>query len=192
MGRSRYRFLEQQPHFLTCTIVNWLPLFSKPEIAQIILDSLDFLRSRQRIRLYGYVVMENHLHLIAAADDLSKEVAKFKSFTARSAIDWLEKNRSGYWLDQLRTNKLSYNVDQDYQMWQEGSHPQAIFSWEMFQQKLEYIHHNPVRRGYVDDPGHWRYSSYRNYAGLEEALAIDWIEEEGEAEPPRGILKAEP
>jgi hypothetical protein len=46
----------------------------------------------------------------------------------------------------------------------------------MMTQKLEYMHLNPVRRGYVDDPVHWRYSSARNYAeraGLIEVVT-DW------------------
>lgn len=176
MGRSRYSFLDNQPHFLTCTVVNWLPLFSKPELVQIILDSLNFLQSHQRMTIQGYVIMENHLHLIATAPNLSKEIAAFKSFTARSMIDWLKTNQSTYWLTQLKLNKYSYKTDQDYQLWQEGCHPQAILDWQMFQQKLEYIHNNPVRRGYVDDPAHWRYSSYRNYAGQPGILPIDQLE----------------
>ena len=51
-------------------------------------------------------------------------------------------------------------------MWQEGSHPEQIKDEEMMGQKLEYVHMNPVKRGYVDEPTHWRYSSARNYAGL--------------------------
>ena len=47
----------------------------------------------------------------------------------------------------------------------------------MMWQKLEYIHNNPVRRGYVDDPVHWRYSSARNYSKLPALLPVivDWI-----------------
>ncbi|MGQ9873501.1 hypothetical protein [Leptodesmis sp.] len=109
--------------------------------------------------------MEKHLHLIASAENLAKEIANFKSFTARTIIDKLQQNPSSYWLEQLRLHKQPYKADQNYQLWQEGSHPQAILSEAMLRQKLEYIHHNPMRRGYVDDPGHWRYSSYRDYAG---------------------------
>jgi REP element-mobilizing transposase RayT len=75
---------------LTCTIVNWLALFSKPELVQIILNSLNFLQAQQRLSIHGYVIMENHLHWIASAPNLAKEIANFKSFTARSTIDWLK------------------------------------------------------------------------------------------------------
>lgn len=96
MGRSRYHVLGNQPHFLTCTVVNWIPLFSKVELAQIVLDSLSFLQRQQRLALYGYVLMENHLHLIASAVNLSKEIGNFKSFTARSIIDLVKQKQGQY------------------------------------------------------------------------------------------------
>ena len=176
MGRSRYKFLGKQPHFLTCTVVNWLPLFSQPKFAQIILSSLDFLQNHQRLTLHGYVIMENHLHLIASSENLSKEIAAFKSFTARSIIDDLKEKRIESQLRQLKFQKKSHKTSQVYQLWQEGSHPQAILNQEIFRQKLEYIHNNPVKRGYIDEPSHWRYSSCRNYMGKEGLLRIDLIE----------------
>ena len=175
MGRSRYHFLDAQPHFLTCTVVNWLPLFSNPQLAQIALNSLDYLQQHKRLIVHGYVILENHLHLIASAKDLSKEVANFKSFTARTMIDRLKQDQSSHGLEQLRLHKQPYKTDQDYQLWQEGSHPQAIVSEAMLRQKLEYIHNNPVRRGYVDDPAHWRYSSYRDYVGTSGLLTIEML-----------------
>ena len=72
MPRSRYTIYEnRQPHFLTCTVVNWLPVFGSPSIAQIVLDSFRFLQEQDRIRIYAYVIMETHLHLIASSDRLS-------------------------------------------------------------------------------------------------------------------------
>ncbi|WP_242032371.1 REP-associated tyrosine transposase [Aphanizomenon flos-aquae] len=146
------------------------------EIVQIILNSLNFLQRQQRLTLYGYVIMENHLHLIAAAANLSKEIGNFKSFTARSIIDLLEKNNAEYTLKQLEIYKLKHKTKQEYQLWQEGFHPQAIANEEMFIQKLEYIHNNPVRRGYVDEPSHWRYSSYHNYMELPGLLEVELID----------------
>jgi hypothetical protein len=57
-------------------------------------------------------------------------------------------------LRQLEFAKLKHKVDRQFQLWQEGSHPQQIDNDEMMWQKIEYIHYNPVRRGYVDDPLH--------------------------------------
>jgi REP-associated tyrosine transposase len=50
-----------------------------------------------------------------------------------------------------------------YKIWQTGSHPISIESDKFFHQKLNYIHENPVRKGYVDKPEYWIYSSARNY-----------------------------
>ena len=62
--------------------------------------------------------------------------------------------------------RKEHKKDREYQCWEEGSHPQLIDNEDVLRQKLEYIHHNPVKRGYVDEAVHWRYSSARNYAGL--------------------------
>jgi REP element-mobilizing transposase RayT len=167
MTRSRHRiFQEQCPHFLTCTVVAWLAVFTRPETVAIVLDSWRFLQAQQRLSLFGFVILENHLHLIASSADLSKEIGDFKSFTARRIIDYLVDHRATTLLDQLEYYKARHKIDQQFQLWQEGSHPQQIADEEVMRQKLEYMHFNPVKRGYVDDPIHWRYSSARNYAGM--------------------------
>jgi REP element-mobilizing transposase RayT len=167
MTRTRYRFYENEyPYFMTCTIVGWLPVFTRPEAVQILFDSWGFLRTEKDFRLYGYVVLENHLHLIASAPRLSGAMQSFKMYTARQIIDLLKTHRATVLLRQLRTLKHRHKTQSEYQVWEEGSKPKQIGDDEMMLQKLEYIHSNPVKRGYVDDPAHWRYSSARNYAGL--------------------------
>jgi putative transposase len=167
MAKSRYRFLsdDSYPYFLTITTVNWLPLFSNPIIACIIIESLNFLVNSGRLKVIAYVILENHLHLVASSDRLSKEIGDFKSFTARKSIDYYIDQNNQWVLKQLFDNKLKHKTDRDYQFWQEGSHPKRITNEEMLIQKIEYIHQNPVRRGFVDAPEHWRYSSARDYAG---------------------------
>lgn len=177
MSRTRYRIFENEyPYFLTCTIVGWLPVFTRTDAVQFVLDAWEFLQTSARLRLFGFVVMENHLHLIASSSDLSKEIGDFKSYTARRIIDHLQQRNDRLLLGQLQTHKDCHKVDRPYQLWQEGSHPQQIRHDTVMEQKLNYIHDNPVRRGYVDDPTHWRYSSARNYAGLPGLLRVttDW------------------
>ena len=165
MARSRYKIINDgSPHFLTCTIVDWLPLFLDPEVVQVVLDSLRFLQNENRLTIYSYVIMENHLHIIASSKHLSKEIGDFKSYTARKIIDFYEVHHPPL-LNKLSIVRKSFKKDRDYQFWQEGVHAQQIQSEEMMRQKIEYIHYNPVRRGYIDSPDHWRYSSARNYAG---------------------------
>ncbi|MDZ7831724.1 MAG: transposase [Desulfobacterales bacterium] len=173
MGRSRYKIIEMnRPHFVTCTTIQWLPLFSSPTVVRFLLDSLSFLQDQSRIIIYAYVIMENHIHLILSSGRLNKEIAIFKSYTARQIIDFLEERHASHILKTLQYHKLAHKKDRQYQVWQEGSHPQAIINEEMMLQKIEYIHYNPVKRGYVDAPEHWRYSSARNYAGGEGLLEI--------------------
>ena len=174
MTRSRYKFLAEDPcpYFITGTTVNWLPLFGNPDIAAILLDSLRYLVENQPITLFGYVIMENHLHLMASARDLSGEIGKFKSFTARKSIDYYLERNHRFILKQLAFYKLEHKTDRPYQFWQEGSHPQRIENAAVMKQKLDYLHENPVRRGYVDLPEHWRYSSARDYAGRDGLLPV--------------------
>src|ERR1019366_10307805 len=142
MTRSRYRFDEnRRPHFLTSTVVSWLSVFNRPAVVEILFDSWRFLQ-REGLVLYGYVVLDNHLHWIADHDDLSRAVSRFKSFTARRIIDQLKQEGAITILEQLEYYKQRHKIDQDHQFWQEGSHPQAIINDEMMLQKLEYSHNN--------------------------------------------------
>ena len=164
MARSRYKIIEKkEPHFLTCTIVDWIPLFTDISIINILLESMTFLQKQKRLILYSYVIMKDHLHLIASAINLSKEIGNYKSFTARKIVDMLKESGDKYLLSKLRSAKLSHKKKSTYQVWQEGSHPEAIQGPEMMRQKIEYIHYNPVRAKYVENPVDWKYSSSSNY-----------------------------
>jgi len=177
MSRSRYRIFETEyPYFLTCTIVGWLPIFTRPVYFDFIYRSWKWLEEKEGLTIYGYVILENHLHLIAQAPDLANVIARFKSFTKRQIIDHLEALNATTVLQQLKMNKENHKTDRPYQLWQEGSHPKQIQNDEMMLQKLEYIHNNPLARGYVDDPVHWRHSSARNYFGLPGLISVqtDW------------------
>jgi REP element-mobilizing transposase RayT len=177
MTRTRYKIYETtHPYFLTCTVVGWTPIFTRPETVQIIIDSWKYLQANRVFSIYGFIILENHLHLIASSENLSEDISSFKSFTARKIIELLEARNIEVLLRQLRYQKARHKEDRTYQLWQEGSHPQLIENDAIMWQKLEYIHNNPVERGYVDDPLHWRYSSARNYAGQQGLVTVrmDW------------------
>ena len=138
MARSRYRIFEEDhlvPYFLTATVVNWLPLLNAPWVVDILLESIRFLQRNGRLTLYAFVIMENHLHLIAASENLSKEIANFKSFTARKIIDRYREQGAKTILAQLAWHKRQHKQDRQHQFWQEGSHPQRIQGLKMMQQK---------------------------------------------------------
>lgn len=111
MARTRYKiYNQQQPHLLTMTIVEWIPLFINKEIAWIILDSLRFIQTERAITIYAYVIMENHLDVIASGDHLPKTIKEFKSFTARKIIDYLKNHHSVHQLEQLKNAKTVAQV----------------------------------------------------------------------------------
>ncbi len=178
MARSRYRFGEgSYPHFLTDTIVAWLPVFSQPDNVSIVLGSWRFLQEERGISILSWVVMENHVHWIATGANLSERVREFKSYTAHAILDALRQKGAKTLLQELSFFKLRHKCDQSHQLWQEGSHPQILDSVEKVWQKIEYIHNNPVRRGYIIDPLHWRYSSATAYAKMPGLLEVetDWM-----------------
>lgn len=173
MGRNRYHIAEpERPHFMTATVIQWLPLFTRPETVNIVLESWRFLQSETDFRLYGYVILENHLHFIAQSSRLSRDVQRFKAYTAKQIILHLESVGAEFLLKQFAFYKKRHKAESQYQIWQEGSHPQLIQSETMLRQKLEYIHLNPVKRGYVAVPEHWRYSSASNYLGREGLIEV--------------------
>ncbi len=177
MARTRYRFSsEQRPHFLTNTVVAWLPVFSYPDYANIILDSCRFLQKERSIVILAWVIMENHLHWIATGPELAKRVGEFKSYTAKTILEKMKQNNASILLQELEYYKLRHRADQTYQLWQEGSHPKVIECDEVCWQKVEYTHNNPLRRGFVDQPEHWRYSSARSYMGMPGLIDVctDW------------------
>lgn len=175
--RSRYKIVEAEaPQFITCTIVGWLPVFTREKYLEIITASLIFCRQEKGLRVHGYVILDNHLHLLVSADNLSEVIRDFKRHTAKEIQASARQDHKQWLLKQFEFFKSELKVKSRHQVWQEGFHPQAIMTEEMLRQKLDYIHNNPVRAGLVDRPEDWRYSSARDYLGQVGMLEIDVIE----------------
>jgi len=174
MGRSRYKVYEPtHPHFVTCTILHWIPIFTRKESVQIIIDSLKFLQEKDNLKLYAYVILENHLHMIVQSDDIEKSMKSFKQFTAKEILNLLKKENVKTILEQLKFYKKSHHKATEYQVWEEGYQPKLIVSDSMMKIKIDYIHNNPVKRGYVDVTSHWRYSSARDYEDLNGLIEVE-------------------
>jgi REP element-mobilizing transposase RayT len=175
--RTRYQILESDSvYFITSTIVEWIPVFTKKEYFEIIVNSLSYCRENKGLKLYAYVILDNHVHLISTADNLTQTIKDFKSYTAREIIKTAKADNKKWLLNQLEFYKKKYKKDSKYQVWQEGYHPQMITREEVFKQKVEYIHNNPVKKGLVEEVDHWIYSSARNYLCGEGRIEIDLIE----------------
>ena len=174
MPRSRYRFLgDDAPYFMTMTVNHWLPVFTRPDTVDIVLDSWRWLQQHEDFRLHGYVILENHLHLVARSTDISATIKRSKSYTARAISDHLRQRNVRGLLDLMALFKRVHKTESTYQFWEEGSHPQRVESEDVMRQNLDYIHQNPVKRGFVDLPEHWRWSSARDYAGQPGLIDID-------------------
>lgn len=173
MGRDRYRFGDPAAaHFVTLTVLQWLPLFAQPAHVEMLFGALRHHQRESGLLLYGYVIMENHCHLLARAPDLPKVLASFKSYTAKQIVNRLSERQSPV-LDLLAMHKARHKTDRPHQVWQEGAHPEMIEGEAMMRVKLDDIHNNPVKRGYVDEAVHWRYSSARNYQDQPGLLQVE-------------------
>ena len=174
MGRTRYKIYEPtHPHFITCTVLQWIPLFTNQQSVDILLNSLKYLQQKDNLKIYAYVILENHLHMLISSDDISKSLQKFKSFTAKELLKLLQEKQVYTILEQLSLYKKAHKTHTTYQVWQEGSQPKLIQNDSMMREKITYIHNNPIKRGYVDEASHWRYSSARNYEGKDGLIEIE-------------------
>ncbi|MDF1520120.1 MAG: hypothetical protein RQ728_07230 [Brevefilum sp.] len=157
-----YKFIEGiYVYFVTFTVVDWLPIFINPEPLNIITDSLNFCINERSLRVYAYVIMPNHLHLVvfdAKFDNarLQKTLAKFRKFTGHKLADYVDNNLATSISSVIRNNSMK---DRSRVVWIPGWHAEGLASEAFVNQKVEYIHQNPVSKGYVQVPEHWRFSS---------------------------------
>jgi len=174
MGRSRYKIYEPtHPHFITCTVLHWIPIFTRVDTVDILLNSLKYLQKEDNLKIYAYVMLENHLHLIASSSDIGMSMRRFKSFTAKEILKYLKAKNVKTILEQLAFYKKAHKKKAEYQLWQEGLQPKLIQNDKMMRDRINYIHLNPVKRGYVDNASCWRYSSARDYEGIKGLLDIE-------------------
>ena len=143
---------------------------------EIIIESLKYCRQQKGLKVFAYVILDNHLHLVADGEGLDVTIKEFKSYTARDIIQLATSEGKDWLLNQFKYYKAKHKKESQYQVWQEGFHPQLVSSEEMLRQKVEYIHDNPVRAGLVERAEDWVYSSAKNYLGQGGVLEIDVLD----------------
>ena len=173
--RSRYRInAENAAHFITSTVVEWLPVFTTSACCDILVRSFDYCRQHKGLRIYAWVILDNHFHAIVSGPNLAETLRDLMKFTARQILDQLKLEGRQWLLNQLAYFCAAHKRESVHQVWQEGVHPQSIASDEMMLQKLEYLHNNPVKRGLVASPEHWVYSSAHEWLpGASAAMLVD-------------------
>lgn len=121
--------------------------------------------------------MLNHIHLLVSSkNNISNIIRDFKSYTSKEIASLLNHKNLSIPLDIFKSAAKNEQRNKSHKVWQSGFHPIGIYSESFFNQKLDYIHKNPVKKDYVSKPEHWFYSSARNYANyLNYPIEIDLL-----------------
>ena len=142
-----------QSHFVTFCCYHRRPLFTANRHMEIFERALERVRKSFNLRIYGYVVMPEHIHLLLSEphrETLANALKSLKQGVARRLIG-----------------------DADH-FWQKRYYDFNIRNYPQFIEKLRYIHRNPVKRGLCDQAGDWKWSSFRHYAtGSEGRVEIE-------------------
>jgi REP element-mobilizing transposase RayT len=164
--------------FITFTTTAWIDLFTKPELKHIIIDSIRYCQKHKGLNLYAWCLMTNHIHMIASADegvainDVIRDMKKFTSHKISKALNNGHDSRKEWILNLMKYVGRCHPKDIEYKVWKDGFDCFEIFQAKTFDQKLDYIHNNPVRAEIVEEPHHYLYSSARNYADMQGLLDV--------------------
>src|SRR5258706_6064197 len=170
-------------YFLTLTICGWVDLFTRKIYKDILIAAFKYAQQQNQLILYAYVIMSNHLHLIARANDKQKKtlsdiIRDFKKYTHHQMLPIIEsdaESRRDWMLHQFKYYG-KYNPNNELkQIWSNDNHPEECYSKAFTDSKLNYIHENPVRAGIVRNAEDYIYSSASNYAGKGGILDVEII-----------------
>ncbi len=147
--------------FMTLTVVGWLDVFTRPIYVDEIIKSLKFCQAKKGLEIYAYVIMTNHIHLVATRTEgeMSDVLRDFKSFTAKQLLKLIVENPNESRKKWMEMVFKYHGQNEQYAFWQQNNHPTALWTPAVIQEKITYIHNNPVRAGYVLEPHEWRLSS---------------------------------
>ena len=182
--REGYAIRDQYaPHFLTFTVCGWIDIFSRKIYRDIIVDALKYAQKQDQLILHGYVIMTNHIHLIAKANEsqnktISDIIRDFKKYTHKQMKGFIEssiESRSSWMIHQFKYYGTSNPRNDKFQIWTNDNHPEICFTFDFMFSKLRYIHENPVRAGFVRRAEDYIYSSASNYAEMGGILDIELL-----------------
>lgn len=167
---GHYKFLNPYGlHFVSFSVVFWLSVFIRKEYNEILIRNLKYCQQNKGLNLFAYCIMPNHLHLVFSATNgnPSNILRDYKRATAKALITAIKENpkesRKIWIIDLLKQAAIKDNRDNTHQFWQHDNHPIEVWSNKVINQKINYIHQNPVKAGFVTKSYDWKYSSARNY-----------------------------
>ena len=165
------------PYFVTSAIIHWIPVFRRDDYFQVITESLGYCVDHKGFRVHGYVIMPNHFHAICsvAGGSLQDVMRDLKKHTSKLIAAKLEENGRTLWLNAMRR---AAGDSGGVRVWDEAYHPEEVRTRPFFEQKIRYMHDNPVRAGFVTDPCEWKYSSaaawYRDQQSIVPVTPVEW------------------
>lgn len=174
-----YQIKEQDElYYLTFQVVDWLDIFTRPVYRDIVIESLMYAQANKGLQVFAYVVMSNHVHLIAQSSigELSNTIRDIKKYTSKRITDTIEtiaESRREWLLNRFAFNARKHKRNSNYQVWTHENHAIHLYSNNFIAERIEYIHNNPVRAKIVQCPEDYLYSSARNYASLSAVLEIE-------------------
>ena len=165
------------PHLVTSTVVYWIPVFCRDDYFRLLTDSLCHCIERKGLMVHAYVIMPNHFHAVLSQTDgrLSDVIRDLKKHTSKALAAKLELDGRMTWLAAMRR---AAGHEGGVRVWDEAFHPEQVHTEAFCQQKLDYMHNNPVRAGYISDPSEWKYSSaaacFRGEGSAVPITPIEW------------------
>ena len=171
MSRN-YKISDQNKlHFISFATIHWIDVFTRPVYKDIVVDSLNYCIKNKGLEVYAWCIMPNHVHLIIGSqkENQSHIIRDLKKHTSktivRAVVDNPQESRKEWMLWMFeRAGKRNAN-NQDFQFWQQHNQPIELSSNFLIEQKLNYIHNNPVEAGFAWEPQDYPYSSAIDYAG---------------------------
>ncbi|MBL0048274.1 MAG: transposase [Bacteroidetes bacterium] len=162
-------FRKTYPHeiyFITLTVVGWIDVFTRKRYAEIVIENLIYCQQKEGLKIFAYVLMSNHLHLIVNREsekNLTELLGRFKSFTAKEILKSIastsEESRKEWLLYLFAFFAKKNKQYHKYHFWQYTNYPVLLDSTAIIEQKINYIHENPVKAGKVTDESYYVYSS---------------------------------
>lgn len=175
---EKYKFRDPVGvYFVTSTVIHWIDLFTRNEFKHIIIDSLRYSQKEKGLIIHAWVLMPSHLHMVISTNGkpLESIMQDFKKHTSRAIVKELgriNESRKEWLMRAFGQAAEKIKRVTSYKVWQDGNRPIQLDTNQLQEQKIDYIHHNPVEAEIVDEVAYYWYSSARDYSGRRGLLEI--------------------
>ena len=182
MSRA-YKFKDQtKPYFISFSVVYWIDLFTRKEYCHLFIDSLKYCQKEKGLIVYAYIIMPSHVHMIIGTRDKPMQdiLRDLKSFTSRRFKEEITvhnaESRKEWLLLMFKQAGEKNGNNNNWQLWQQNNHPIELWDNYMIDQKLDYLHNNPVEAGIVAKPEDYLWSSAGDYAGIKGMIDVEILD----------------